>query len=74
MRIRRHENHLSGDGRELLRAVNREARTSRSTRAALIRAACQECLLKDRETESGWSGFDSSPAGVAGDVLGPVLN
>ena len=35
----------------LLRAVNREARASRSTRAALIRAACQEYLRKREERE-----------------------
>ena len=35
----------------LLRAVNREARASRSTRAALIRAACQEYLRRIEERE-----------------------
>jgi hypothetical protein len=38
---------------KLLREVNREARSSRSTRAALIRAACQEylCRIEERGLE-----------------------
>jgi metal-responsive CopG/Arc/MetJ family transcriptional regulator len=38
---------------KLLQAVNRKARASRSTRAALIRAACQEYLheLEEQELE-----------------------
>lgn len=35
----------------LLKAVNREARASRSTRAALIRAACEDYLRKIEEQE-----------------------
>ena len=35
----------------LLQAVNRKARASRSTRAALIRTACQEYLHKLEEQE-----------------------
>ena len=36
---------------KLLQAVNRKARTSRSTRAAFIRTACQEYLQKLEEQE-----------------------
>ena len=36
---------------KLLQAVNRKARASRSTRAALIRAACQEYLQRLEEQE-----------------------
>ena len=36
---------------KLLQAVNRTARASRSTRAALIRAACQEYLQRLEEQE-----------------------
>jgi len=36
---------------KLLRAVNREARSSHSTRAALIRAACQDYLRRMDEQE-----------------------
>ncbi len=35
----------------LLRAVNRRAKASHSTRAALIRAACEEYLRKLKEEE-----------------------
>lgn len=36
---------------ELLRAVNRRAKTLRSTRASLIRTACQEYLRRLEEAE-----------------------
>ncbi len=36
---------------KLLRAINREAKASHSTRAALIRTACQEYLRRVEEEE-----------------------
>lgn len=48
----------------LLEAVNRKARASRSTRAALIRAACQEYLhrLEEQELERRYvAGYRRKP-------------
>ena len=60
----------------LLRAVNREARASRSTRAALIRAACQEYLqrIEKRELERRYiEGYRRMPEKPAWGKMGAKL-
>ena len=60
----------------LLRAVNREARASRTTRAALIRAACQEYLsrIEKRELERRYvEGYRRMPEKPAWAKVGAKL-
>jgi len=60
----------------LLRAVNREARASRSTRAALIRAACQEYLLRIERRELDRrcvEGYRRTPENLALGKIGAKL-
>ncbi len=61
---------------ELLRQVNRLARARRSTRAALIREACQEYLrrLKEEELERRYiEGYRRKPEDPAWGELGAKL-
>ena len=61
---------------KLLQAVNRKARASRSTRAALIRAACQEYLhrLEEQELERRYvEGYRRKPEKPQGGQMGAKL-
>jgi len=60
----------------LLKAVNREARASRSTRAALIRAACHEYLrrLEERELDRRYvEGYRRRPEKLDWGTIGAKL-
>ncbi|HTG61348.1 MAG TPA: ribbon-helix-helix protein, CopG family [Terriglobia bacterium] len=61
---------------KLLQAVNRKARSSRSTRAALIRTACQEYLqrLEEQELERRYvEGYRRKPEKPAWGEIGARL-
>ena len=61
---------------KLLRAVNRQARASRSTRAALIRKACQQYLqrLEERELDRRYvEGYRRKPEKPAWGEMGAKL-
>jgi len=61
---------------KLLQAVNRKARASRSTRAALIRTACQEYLqrLEEQELERRYvEGYRHKPEKPAWGEIGATL-